>query len=594
MKKISICIIIVIIGTIKLAAQRSYKRIVGNPITQEYFFTPLKEEFKAKYPKEPKNSEPDLVKAFKRTIDDCPNCFPSSINSECKKCDSENNTYKIDFKYYATANNYFFDGYRDLIFDYIENGRWDYEEFVSQYKYYLRKAGIKKKDDIRKTFDELVKKRDELGEKISDIYSNFEYKIRLWEAFGKEYELLYSSNYKAMKDLVLNKISPNFNALDNILVYPKLVSKTNTPEENEALKKELLEKGWVKIEEQRKTSDGFTLIVPEVTKGLKSRARQINNYFGTRDFNHHWDQNARVYRLWYGSLETKFALENFLAVCGDNVPSKEAFLENEDKLKELIEGYTEDVLRDRVGKDIVYDFDEELKKRPKEILFDNIVNNHYGIGNADIKKIRKEQNDIKEAEESEKGGALRGNTYYKITSQGYFERIQFTYSLKVDRKVNQSQYWGDYEKINGNTFKVRLKDAKTGIELPEFEAKLSSDGKKLYFGNDKIPYKLYDNNESNCLKDIKDSEGDRGGFWLSSDKQESFSTISSNTWKSKITGGIEANGSLYKISNNKYAFVIHKNSWGGKIDNNLVIITTSDNCNTIYYGKGKKKMNLVK
>ena len=121
-----------------------------------------------------------------------------------------------------------------------------------------------------------------------------------------------------------------------------------------------------------------------------------------------------------------------------------------------------------------------------------------------------------------------------------------------------------------------------------------SDGKKLYFGNDKVPYKLYDDNEKNCLTDIKDEKGDRGGFWLSADEQESFSTISSNVWKSKITGGIEGKGSLYKISNNKYAFVVYETSWGGKLENNLVIITTSDNCNTIYYGKGKKRMNLVK
>ena len=523
-------------------------------LTQEYFLTPLKEEFKKQFPQKPKSSEPDLVKVFKRAEDGCWKCFPSSSNSECQKCDSENNPYNIDFKYYATANNYYFDDYRIRILDYIEKGSWDYGMFFSIYKSYLRKAGIKKKDDIRKTFDELVIKRDELGSKLSDFYNDFDYNNKRKIAFRKKYRLLYLGDYDRLKELVLSKISPNFNALDNILVYPKLTSKTNTPEENEALKKELLEKGWIKIEEQQKTSDGYTLIVPEMTKGVITRAREINKYFGIKNFNHDWEQKSRLFKLWYGNLGTKFALENFLAVCGNNVPSKEAYLEDEEKLKKLIEDYI-DFLRPRVGSSITHGYDDELKKYPKELLFNNIVNNHYNIGNADIKKIRKERADFKEAEESKKGGALRGNTYYKVNSQGYFELIDFHYSLKVIRTVNQSDYLGNYEKTNGNSYKVSLQDVKTDIELPEFEAKLSSDGKKLYFGNDKIPYKLYDVNESNCLRDFADYEG---GFWLSLDKQESFSTIGPSTWKSKITGGIEAGGKLYKISNNKYAFFVHR------------------------------------
>jgi hypothetical protein len=155
--------------------------------------------------------------------------------------------------------------------------------------------------------------------------------------------------------------------------------------------------------------------------------------------------------------------------------------------------------------------------------------------------------------------------------------------LGIKRTLNQSQYWGDYEKKSGNIYRVTFMDGKTGIKLPEFEARLNSDKTKLYIGNDKVPYILRGSKGINCLKK-------KSSKWYSADGSESFSTISGAKWESKITGGISASGRLYKISSTKYVFVIINNSWGGKIDNDLVIIRTDNNCNTIYYGSGRKKM----
>jgi hypothetical protein len=238
-----------------------------------------------------------------------------------------------------------------------------------------------------------------------------------------------------------------------------------------------------------------------------------------------------------------------------------------------------------VGGNFYYDYDREIKKSNKDILFDNILNNHYGIENDDFNKIKKEQSANKEKELDVKGGILRGRRYFKVNNQGRFDKLYFwSSSLYLERTINQSEYYGTFEKKNGNIFKLILTDEKTGIKLPEFEARVSSDGKKLYLGEDKIPYKFVDPNEANCLN------GKEAGFWRSSDGKESFSTILRPTWKSSITGGIKATGSLYKVSANKYAFVVSETSWNGKLENNVVIITTDNNCDTIYYGKGKKKM----
>ena len=158
--------------------------------------------------------------------------------------------------------------------------------------------------------------------------------------------------------------------------------------------------------------------------------------------------------------------------------------------------------------------------------------------------------------------------------------------MHITRKLNQSRYGGDYEKKSGNVYRVTLYDTKTWIELPEFEARLSSDKTKLYIGNDKVPYILEGSNGVNCLKQKAKVEY---ALWSNADERFSINGYDIE-WSSKITGGISATGSVYKISSSKYAFIIDRNSWGGKIDNNLVIIRTENNCNAIYYGSGRKKM----
>tara|TARA_B110000971_G_C19984840_1_gene489077 strand:- start:296 stop:1243 length:948 start_codon:yes stop_codon:yes gene_type:complete len=295
---------------------------------------------------------------------------------------------------------------------------------------------------------------------------------------------------------------------------------------------------------------------------------------------------GRVLKIWYGNLSNEFSLQNFLMVCGSNVPSKDAFLADAgNKLENLVKNYI-GLLKKHVN--YYGGYDKNLRMYPKKILFQNIIKNHYGISADEVKTSKKEASALKEKEEAEKGGFLRNNIYYKINSRGLFDYYYFWNNLGGERKINQSKYRVEYKKESSYLYTITLKDRKTGIQLPAFKAQLSRDKTKLYIGEDKVPYILENFDESNCLYDKKT-------VWSSTDGKESFSTASVHTvWKSSITGGIEVKGMIYKISNNKYAFVIYKNSWGGKIENNLVIITTANNCNTIYYGKGKKKMVNVK
>jgi len=582
---------------------QSKNDVIRNPVTKEYFLNPLKEELMKEHPFikigiTSYYNEELKQEALKRVVENCADCFKirderysTSSTFESQKSLAANNIYKINFKDYITVRDFIMPNYvAHFLGEYgREPSIKDFKTFKSYYSSKLKKTGFKKKTDKEFVYNSLVKKREELGKKLVEFYNNYDYQNKLIMLWGKRYlELYKKSNYPSdkLKKLVIEKISPHFNPLDNILIYPEFTSKVNTKAENEELKKMLLDEGLVKIEEWQKPRDGYTFIFPKPSDELKERLETLRKYFSLKNTHDaKWFKaNRRILKLWYGNLGNEFTLQNFLKVCGKHVPSKEAFLADEYELKELIEVYVDDLIGgSRVGGSFL-NMDEELKMYPKEILFHNIVKNHYGVKSDELKQIRKEQYALKEKEESEKGGDLRGNIYYKINSHGKFDKLNFWSNLSVKRKINQSEYWGKYEKKSGNIYKITLTDQKTGIKLPEFEARLSSNKTKLYLGEDKVPYVLDGSNGVNCLKKNKD-------IWYSVDGKESFSTAyRSTTWESSITGGIEAEGSLYKISNNEYAFVIYKNSWGGKIENNLIIITTSDNCNTIYYGKGKKKM----
>lgn len=589
MKKIlfisSICFYI---GAGNLFGQ-SVREIVENPITKEYFLEPFKEKLKKEYPyTEPEFTEKNIQEALRRAWKDCKRCF----NFESILVLASNNPFNINFKEFISVDNFIVSNYAyKFIGEYgKEPNIKDFKSFKSYEPYKLKEAGIKKTADQEALYNKILKKREELGKKLVQIYSEYDYKTLVVEVFGNKYSELYkTSNYPSdkKKALVVEKISPNFNLIDNILIVPELTSKKNTESENEELKKMLLDRGLVEITEwQKPSNDGYTFIFPKINDKLKKRADTLNLYFDLRNTRKaKWGHtDHRILELWYGNLGNAFTLKNFLTVCGSNVPSKEDFIVDPESLEGIVEEYYE-LLNSRVGGNFYYDYDREIKKSNKDILFDNILNNHYGIENDDFNKIKKEQSANKEKELDVKGGILRGRRYFKVNNQGRFDKLYFwSSSLYLERTINQSEYYGTFEKKNGNIFKLILTDEKTGIKLPEFEARVSSDGKKLYLGEDKIPYKFVDPNEANCLN------GKEAGFWRSSDGKESFSTILRPTWKSSITGGIKATGSLYKVSANKYAFVVSETSWNGKLENNVVIITTDNNCDTIYYGKGKKKM----
>ena len=591
-KTLFLLILCSFLGGVDLLAQ-SLRDVVKNPITKEYFLEPLREEVKKESPyTEPEFTEKNIQEALRRAYKDCNECFDvkggsyySAIDIERQKSLAANNSFNIDFKEFISVGDFrLYEYARDFIGTYGGEPRSkDFKTFKSYHSSILKEAGVKKKTDQENLYNNLLKKREELGKKLVQLYGNYDYKMQLLKAFGEKYPELYKTSYypsPESKKLIIEKIAPHFNPLDNLLFYPEYTAKENTEAENEELKKMLLDTGWVEVVEwSEPSSDGFTFIFPKLNDALEKRTNVLNKYFrleNTRRARYYFAKR-RILELWYGNLGNEFALQNFLTVCGDNVPSKEDFLANGDEFKDLIELYVDELLNGpRLKGNFTYS--------DQTFLFQNVVSNHYGIQSDDLKNVRKQQSILKEKEESEKGGLLRSKIFYKINSQGKFERLHFLSNLSLGRSVNQSEYWGKYEKKSGNIYKMTLKDLKTGIQLPEFEGRLSSDQKKLYLGEDKVPYILSGSNDPNCLEDKKD-------IWYSADGKESFSTAYGGaTWKSSITGGISANGSLYKISNSKYAFVIYENSWGGKLENNLVTITISDNCNTIYYGKGKKKM----
>jgi hypothetical protein len=488
---------------------------------------------------------------------------------------------KIKDKYLKVDKYVYNPDRRNGVISDLTNGVFkDFKSFKKSENYYLKTYyGIKKKSEQEKVYMTFKKNLIKLANQINILLSEKDYNSNVLDKFIRKYEAYYNKDqsYDAkiseeLEKLLIEKISPNLNAIDNILINPKYKAKNNTSDENEALKKLLLDKGLVELNTLSRTySDGYKQFVPKLDSKLEKRARDLRYYFDYEE-DRETSYRSRIIKLWYGNLDNEFALENFLKVCGDNVPDKEAYLseeETEDELKDVIDTYIAIT---------------PTSKKDKNLLFNNIIVNHYGIKIEDLKNIRSELKTKKEKEEIEKGGFLRDKIFYKINSQGKFDYIHFMSYLGISRKLNQSQYWGDYEKKSGNIYRVTFMDGKTGIKLPEFEARLSSDKTKLYIGNDKVPYILRGSKGINCLKK-------KSSKWYSADGSESFSTISSGArWESKITGGISANGWLYKISSTKYVFKISNNSWGGKIDNNPVIIRTDNNCNTIYYGSGRKKM----
>lgn len=537
---------------------------IEDPFTNEYFLKPLFEEVKKENP----YTKPQIIKEINEILS----------NKNLANIFYNNQYYKKNQDNYFKVGNYTYYPDNSITSD-LKNGIFkDFKSFKKSEKYKLKKNGIKKNSEQEKVYMTIKKNLINLANQTNILLSENAYNSDVLDKFIRKYEAYYNKDQsygakisEELEKLLIEKISPNLNAIDNILIHPKYKAKNNTSDENEALKKLLLDKGLVELNTLFRTySDGYKQFVPKLDSKLEKRARDLRYYFDYEE-DRETSYRSRIIKLWYGNLDNEFALENFLKVCGDNVPDKEAYLSEED---------TEDELKKVIDTYIAI---TPTSKKDKNLLFNNIIVNHYGIKIEDLNNIRSELRTKKEKEEIEKGGFLRDKIFYKINSQGKFDYIHFMSYLGINRTLNQSQYWGDYEKKSGNIYKVTFKDGKTGIKLPEFEARLSSDKTKLYIGNDKVPYILRDSKGINCLEK-------KSSKWYSADGNESFSTISGAKWESKITGGISASGWLYKISSTKYAFVIYNTSWGGKIDNNLVIIRTDNNCNTIYYGSGRKKM----
>ena len=600
----------------KTVILRDYR--LGKAIKNEYFVKHLIEEIKKSKP----YVEPDITNetifeliiptrtsgSFYEYIYDFKREFPKKYNDYFKI-----GKHTIDPDFFTLRDGQYYQN---------DNNKSEmYKEFKIFKKYskdYFKNAGIEKKSEQEVFFMTLKKNVIAFLKKIIAKQTLINYEKDIFSEFIRKYYVFYpylepwrehnrteSEIGAKLEKLLIEKISPYFDAFDNTLIPDKYRVKNNTSDENEALKKRLLDKGIVYINKDVKTNkDGFTFIFPELKEAeeytIEKRVSALEKYFKYDEwdesydptYEEHYKQKERILKLWYGNLDNEFVLDNFLKVCGDNVPNKEAFLSEKDTegdLKALIEIYAKKFYNRGNNAPNRYVFNNSDNKKN---LLNNVIVNHYGICIEDLNDIRNELSAKKEKEESEKGGFLRNKSFYKINSQGKFDYINFESSLDINRKLNQSRYGGAYEKKSGNVYRVTFLDTKTRIELPEFEARLSSDKTKLYIGNDKVPYILEGSNGINYLKQ---KAKDDIVWWGNAD--ESFDLYYNDDdskfrggWSSKITGGIRVHGSVYKISSSKYAFIIENNSWGGNIANNLVIIRTENNCNVIYYGSGGKKM----
>ncbi|MGB2435648.1 MAG: hypothetical protein ACPIB5_05990, partial [Flavobacteriaceae bacterium] len=573
------------------------KNLADYEIMQEYFMKELFQTFKAGYEYDdyPEISEEFIRTSFEKTLDFC-GCFPGSRYYEGE---ADQNVYGIDFKSYASSGNFFYSGYRYWIENFIDGNDYTEEFFLKKNRSYLREAGIKKKKEQMAVYADLLAKRQELGQKLAEYYSNLAYEESLNREFMNTYPLLFTRRYYAQRGdetiaFIKKTISPLLKAEDKALLGPEYLDNELSPNDIAAFKKSLKEKNLVFFRSGQTKRDGLNDVFIGFNNKMSKRAEQLAEYFGlenSRFGNMNWRYaiKPRVIAYWWEDLTNEFTLNNFLAWCGKELPSKSAFEEDNDLLKDLVSRYMNILVYDVGGKYTSYDRANNMY--PKDYLYKNIVENHYGTTFEELEAIKEAKAKARKERLRAEVGPVIGNSYYKVNARNQFEYISFFWDFQLKRDVNHSDYWGSYKKIGNNKYEITLTDERTGITLPSLNFTVSADGKKLYLGGDSVPYIIEETSKTGCLfnKPGKHEEV----YWKTSNGNESFEYnrySEKAVWNSTISGGISATGSLYRINDRKVAFVIHYTSWGGKVENNLVVITTSADCNTIYYGVGKKPM----
>ncbi|MGB2128153.1 MAG: hypothetical protein ACPHXR_01620 [Flavicella sp.] len=575
---------------------QTIKQISYDPITKEYFLRPLLLKHKEQNPyKEPQITQELQRKALERALGDCSRCFEYSsyLTAASQKSAAENNKFGIDFKQYITENGYTHTS-KDLLESYANGATIEFKDFRKNHKEALKNSGFKKKSDQLVVYTKLLEKANDVSTKVLEYYSKMDHVVNFWETWKKKYVVLhrYKTNYSGItedhKELIKEKLSSNFNPVDKVLVHPDLLKTTLNNESIEASKKSLIDRGWVEIKEKK--IDKGTLIYPYIVDdSVRARLKILNKYFNYDNYPYMWYSatKERIVKMWYGHFENEFSLNSFDSYIGGLV-SKEEFLA-EKKYEKNIDTKINTFINDiNKATGFYMSYNRELKIDPKKMLIKNIKDNFYKISEDEIATARKNEKEKIEVELNKKGGILRDTYYYKITPQGKFDYFYFSDKLWFERDINGSVTSGKYLKKNNASYTLKdLVDNKTGIKLPDAASKLSADGKNFYYGSDKVPYvKMPGQVFDICLLNHKHNEG--SGKWVSTDGKESFGT--DGVWRSSITGGISAWGDVLQIKKNKYAFLVSNTSWGGSLDNNFVLITVSDDCNTIYYGKSQKKM----
>lgn len=589
-KKIIFLSLLMFTNALSFGQRYKYKNLADYEIMQEYFMKELFQTFKAGYEYDyPEISEEFIRTSFEKTFDFCSRCFPGNYGN---KSEANQNVYGIDFKSYASSGNFFYSNYSDWIQNFIDGNDYTEEFFLKNNRSYLKEAGIKKKKEQMAVYADLLAKRKELGQKLAEYYSNLMYRESLTREFMNTYPLLFTRGVAGDETVAFIKktISPLLKTEDKALLSPEFLDNELYPNEIAAFKKSLKEKNWVFFRSGQTTIDGLNDLFIGFKNEMSKRADQLCEYFGLgysqkSKYNMDWSAiKARVIAYWWEDLTNEFTLNNFLAVCEKELPSKSDFLEDDRivyRLKDLIKNYLVALNYYGGGYD-AYETDD---------LYKNIAENHYGTTLQEYEEIKEAQRKARNEKLKAQGGPVIGQSYYKVNARNQFEYINFFWDLTLKREVNHSDYWGSYKKIGNNKYEITLTDERTGITLPSFNYTVSADGKKLYLGGDSVPYIIdtEETSETGCLFN-KDGKHE-GGYWKTSNGNESFEyNWYSAVWNSTISGGISASGDLYRINDRKFAFVIDETSWGGKVENNCVVITTSADCNTIYYGVGKKPM----
>lgn len=562
-------------------------------------------KFKEQYPYQAPEFTEDMGKeALKRANDDCWKCF------KCTDCDTKDEErYGFSFKKYRSVGGFEFKYYNELVEAYVENGSYPFDRFKSYHGTELKASEIKKKSDKEAALQQLHNQVRELGIKLAEFYHYYEYRVDLyqkWQDFAKvmyvKGSYLSSAEKEAKRDFLKEHAYEHMNDLDRTLIMHSLSDNGIETEERERIKKMLLDSGYVSFERDETESDGFTphyMILTGVGKYGKpssyspkipilARLKELKklthtgNGLGRTDW--WYDESYYIKNLWYNDMGSKFAMENFLKCWGDKVPTIEKVVEDEDNLKDLIDGY-ENFMRNFGQHKMQSEYIDGNNIYPENTLFTNLINNHYGLTDEKYEELKRGFRAELNAERAKKGGCLRDSwKFYKLNSQGEVEYLQFYLDLTMERQIaERSRYTGTYEIKSGSTYTVKLTDGRTGIELPAFDLRVNSACNAVYLGNDKVPYKNAPENA--CLRNLDGRE-----YWYSVDGKESFTHGGYDTeWKSSITGGISGSGYLITLSNTQYIFKITETSWGGKLEDPYIPITTDASCNVLYYGKGKKK-----